>query len=159
MVADTALSIINSAANTTNLKDFFTRDRYYKIIIEGGYQDNWRNITLDVGEFCIPENTLRIHPGTDYDLDLTSRLNEQGAMETVSEKPENALEIDYNFFLGIQRPRGILVEDGRLFYDKSLLTDQPDLAMRFLSYLSAQWGSGRSFHQIYREIQKHRRKN
>lgn len=147
----TSLTVISLP--TANPEGFFTRDRRYKVIIEGGYQDNWRSITLGVDEFSIPKNTLRVHLGIDYDLDLVSRLNEEGVMEAVCEPPTGALELDYNFFLRIQRPRGMLVEDGRLFYDKSLLADQPDLAKSFLTYLSEQWDAGKSFHQIYSEIQ------
>ena len=142
--------------NRVDLREFFLRDRLSRIILEGGYQSSWRKTHLDIGEFLIPEGTLRIHPGVDYDLDLIARLGSNGKMEKVSVEPKETLEIDYNFFLYINRPRGLLVEDGRLFYDRSLLIEQPDLAVNFLMYFEQQYKEGKSFHQIYLRIKEKR---
>jgi len=144
---------IAEATSGVDMHDFFFRDRPSRILLEGGCQNDWKRIHLDLGEFVIPEGTERIHPGTDYDLDLIARMNPEGRMERVAVQPQQAFEINYNFFLRINRPRGILVEDGRLFYDLSLLVDQPDLATNFLRYLAQEYLKGRGFHQIYQEIQ------
>ncbi len=150
--------LVTSGETELDLRDFFCRDRPSRVLIEGGFQDSWKKAYLDVGEFTIPEGTLRIHPGVDYDLDLVAKLNAQGSMEMVNVQPTPALEIPYNFFTGIQRPRGLLTEDGQLFYDCSLLDDQPDLAINFIRYLGEQYKAGKSFHQLYAEVKEQREK-
>lgn len=139
---------------SVDLREFFSRDIPARVILEGGSHKGWAKLRLDIGEFLIHEGTLRIHPGIDYDLNLMARLDGARRMESVDVEPTEALRIGYSIFRGIDRPRGLMTDDGRLFYDLSLLSGQPNLAGNFLKYFEMQFNEGKSFHQIYLEIKE-----
>lgn len=125
-----------------------------RVIIEGGYQDDWMTHTTDSGRYDIPEgvNRLVIHC---YNLDLVGRLNSENDLEEVPKTATiNSQELDYNFFTRIQRPTTIVVDDGRVYHDKGLMTPPEDMnAERLSSFLKFFKVNG-GFEEYYHEHRK-----
>ena len=108
----------------------FRGDSKIRCLIEGGYQDDWNRHHLDGDRYVIPDSTTTIRIGFSYDLDLIARVNGQGDVEFVDVDPRQrtTVEPDYNSFRRIQRPRAVITEDGRIFYDRELLgRESPNL--------------------------------
>ncbi len=125
-----------------------------RVIIEGGYQDEWMTHTTDSDRYDIPEGITRlvIHC---YELDLVGRLNQEGDLETIpSAEQVSPQELNYNFFTRIQRPTTVIVDDGRVYHDKGLMTPPDGMnAQRlssFLKYLKSNGG----FEEYYHEPKK-----
>src|SRR4030042_702490 len=53
-----------------------------RVIIEGGFQDEWRDLHVDADAYVIPQGTMKVDVG--YVLDLVARVNE-GRLELVDE--------------------------------------------------------------------------
>ncbi|MBN1275667.1 hypothetical protein JXA12_05250 [Candidatus Woesearchaeota archaeon] len=140
----------------THLEGFFSRNKPLRVLIEGCFQPGRENINLDVGEYVIPETTTSIQLGiTGYDLDLVARLDGQESMEFLSQAREGLL-LDYNNLTRIRRPRCLLADDGRLYYDRRLLRERPAPAASFVRFLHEQHREGRGFHDLYELVKRQR---
>jgi hypothetical protein len=133
-----------------------------RVLIEGGFQDDWSTHTIDRGRYKIPQETVTLTIGSHYRLDLVARVNQAGVLERV-ESPQNTpstdkttQSLDYNYFFRIQRPTTILTEDGRIYFDRSLWESPAnrDRLTDFLSALRAQYGSPARKNHVYRELLK-----
>ncbi len=101
-------------------KSDLVQPQLHRVIIEGGFQDDWKNHTVDRINHFIPYEVTSIKIST-YDYTLIAREEEYGLTQVECEFQEKeALKLNYSIFRGIQRPRSIIVEDGRVFYDKKI---------------------------------------
>lgn len=141
--------------SSIRLEGFFSKNKTTKVILEVGKPSPWRQIGVDIGEYAIPEETLRVHFRlSQCDLDLLLRINEDGGIQEVFDEPHEALTLSYINW-SMARPRSMLTEDGRLFHDRELLR-QPELVQGFLQYLDHHYQQGRGFHEIYTSLQESR---
>ncbi|MBD3208862.1 hypothetical protein GF367_00390 [Candidatus Woesearchaeota archaeon] len=140
-----------SLEKRASLKNFFTIDRGVKVIIEGGYQSGWNDLHLDATEFVIPEDTASIILRKHNAYTLTMHVGNDYCLGFV-EDAEKTLRLKYSLHQGIQMPRGLLVEDGRFFYDQDMYRDQPEHVRQFLHYLEQQYREGVGFHNLHERI-------
>ena len=124
-----------------------------RVIIEGGYQDDWSTQYVDRETYTIPQDVSRITLASGYTLDLLLRLDDgKPVMVQVSDAERKPLCLDYNWFLRIQRPTTIITDDGRVFHDMQLLRAGDGLndqrLKRFLRTIAEQYGNG-GFQRVY----------
>lgn len=112
-----------------------SQDDDVRVIIEGGYQDDWSRHNMDTDRYVIPKDSTTVNLGKEYDLDLVAKLKEDGTIERVHVDPKNRItaKIDYIWLTRIQRPRILITEDGRIFFDIVKMND--DHNRSFLPHL------------------------
>jgi len=130
-------------------KNFFNfKKDLVRCVIEGSSSNKWETICLDTQIFGIPKGTNKIKI-IDYNLDLILFTNDERIL--ISPKKENLkmIEVDYPRFRRIQRPRTIIAEDGRIYYDLNLISQNffEKLFMKIEKYYPQN-----SFLEIYQKI-------
>lgn len=137
-----------------------------RVIIEGGFQNDWNRHHLDSGRFNIPQKTLKIEiPLKGYYFYPVKKLAGVYVWDDIV--PDDSCNFDgeyvtgdYNTLFGIQRPATILVEDGRIFHDLGLLCgDNKKNSRRLISLIKAleeRYGED-FFNLVYKELEEKRR--
>jgi len=97
-----------------------------RMIIEGGFQDDWRSHYFDLFEAEVPEGVTKLHLGMGFDLDLLARIQKSGTLviDATSTGARADLTLGkrgYDYFMRINRVCTVIVEDGRVYHDRGLL--------------------------------------
>ena len=119
-----------------------------RVILEGGFQDDWWTQTRDFWRYDIKDDINRLII-SNYKLDLVGKLNSENDLEiTTYREIPRVLDLDYDTWNRIQRPTTLIVDDGRVYHDKQLMEGCNSKRLpSFLDYLKDMGG----FEKIYRE--------
>ncbi len=136
-----------------------------RMIIEGGFQDDWRTHYFDLFEAEVPEGVTKIHLGMGSDLDLVARMQTSGilvidATSTGARADLTLGKRGYNYFIRINRVCTAIIEDGRVYHDRGLIQtplDFNDNSQRLADTLDSIRETGYSlpgdFDRLYADIQ------
>ncbi|MBI4155443.1 hypothetical protein HY498_05160 [Candidatus Woesearchaeota archaeon] len=127
-----------------------------RVIIEGGFQDDWNVHHFDSEVIAVPYNITTIYTGL-YNLDRVELKKDVwvpigGSLDTVE-------KLDFNYIWGIvQRPCTILIEDGRIFHDLDILDGSSHFRLTStLNALKKEYGKN-YFEEAYRVIKSKKEK-
>lgn len=130
-----------------------------RILIEGGDHQGWRNSQLDMMCQDIPEDITCLNIDDIYSFDLVGLIKPDGTLEERTANPEQSrtLSLEYSILLGIPRPTTIIIEDGRVFHDLSLLNSDIEVNNQrlklFLKSIVEKYGRKESFEKTYKQLQ------
>ena len=89
------------------------------MLVELGSQDEWSSFTVDRTEFSLPKDITKVRLCR-YDFTLVLRTNTTGGLSSVPPAPERLLDLGYPIQYFAYRPRTLLTEDGRIYFDQTL---------------------------------------
>ena len=120
-----------------------------KLLIEGGWQDDWLRLHVTSWEQPLTEDCTVIKWGYRR-YDLIGIWDEKGFQKLNEDKQAIENEFDFNWVItGIQKPATIITEDGRVYHDLTLLNSGDGFnnirLERFLTGLQENYGTKNPF--------------
>lgn len=113
------------------------REKSSRVIVEGGYQDDWRTYNSSVIEKVVPPSCTRISCiSGSYVLTLVGEWG-NGDLQWFDQISANGEAIELSITdVGLLRPRTLITEDGRIFHDVTLLESEGEIEQkRLVHYL------------------------